>query len=395
MAAEAKPRPRRRRLRRLLWWLAILVVAFHVGGGWYFSGVMHERALSGEARRASRDFDPDVTVQAITEDTIVLRAIDPDDPPSGLDLPGVYGLRWEGGHGTVGGVLSAQGDDVARAFRIVTGSAPATGTRAELDFVTYLSPAEAGVDAADVTVPGPSGDLPAWFVEGSRDTWVVLVHGNSMSRLDNVRWLPALRDAGYPTLTIGYRNDEGAPEDPSGLLRYGLTEWMDLEASVTHALEHGARDVVLMGDSMGGGVIADFMERSAHEADVRALVLDAPMLNFSSTVDDNAAREPLLGPVTVPPSLTWVAKQMATIRFGVAWDELDYITPWTVDVPTLIIHGDEDLTVPIATSREAAQRFPDTIAFHVCPGADHVECWNSDPEAMQALVTGFLSDVLS
>lgn len=378
-----------------MWWLAIVVVVFHVGGGWYFSGAMHERALSGEARRASRDLDTDVTVQALTEDTIVLRADDPDAPPSGLDLPGLYGLRWEGGHGTLGEVLSVQGQDVARSFDVVSGEAPGVGTRVELDFVLYRSPAEAGVEAQDVAVPGPLGDLPAWFVEAEGDTWVILVHGNSMSRLDNVRWLSALHAAGYPTLTATYRNDAGAPEDPSGLLRYGLTEWMDLEASVTYALEHGARDVVLLGDSMGGGVIASFMERSASEGDVSALVLDAPMLNFSSTVDDNAAREPLVGPITVPPSLTWSAKRIAALRYDVAWDDLDYITPWTVDVPTLIIHGDEDLTVPIATSREAAQRYPETITLRVCPGADHVECWNSDPDAMQALVTGFLADVLS
>jgi hypothetical protein len=123
-----------------------------------------------------------------------------------------------------------------------------------------------------------------------------------MSWIDNVRVLPALRNAGYPTLTITYRNDAGVPEDPSGLLRYGLTEWKDLEAGVEYAIDQGSAGVVLMGLSMGGGVIAAFLERSDLASEVRALVLDAPMLDFSQTIDDNASRErlPVIGTPFLP-----------------------------------------------------------------------------------------------
>jgi uncharacterized protein len=90
----------------------------------------------------------------------------------------------------------------------------------------------------------------------------VVFHGNSISRLDYVRLLPALRDGGYPTLTITYRNDARAPEDPSGLLRYGLSEWKDLGAAVGYASGRGSAGVVLMGVSMGGGGDAAFLQRS-------------------------------------------------------------------------------------------------------------------------------------
>jgi len=92
------------------------------------------------------------------------------------------------------------------------------------------------------------------------------------------------------------------PEDPSGLLRYGLTEWKDLEAEVEYAIDQGSAGVVLMGLSMGGGVIAAFLERSDLASEVRALVLDAPMLDFSQTIDDNASRErlPVIGTPFLP-----------------------------------------------------------------------------------------------
>jgi len=245
-----------------------------------------------------------------------------------------------------------------------------------------------------VSVQGPLGSYPAWYVPADGPTWVIVVHGNSLSRLDNVRWLPAFRDAGYPTLTISYRNVAGAPEDPSGLLRYGLTEWEDLEAAVRYALDQGSQDVVLFGDSMGGGVIAAFMQRSDLADRVKALVLDAPMLDFDQIVDDNASREPLIGPIDVPPTLTWSAKRISDLRYDVDWGSLRYLEdPQTLGViPVLIIHGTEDLTVPIATSREALKRYPATVTLVECEGADHIECWNLDAPRMEAIVTAFLDD---
>ena len=74
---------------------------------------------------------------------------------------------------------------------------------------------------------------PAWFVEAERPdvgrSWCTATRCRGWTTSDGSR-----RSAtpGYPTLTITYRNDAGAPEDPSGLLRYGETEWEDLEAAV-------------------------------------------------------------------------------------------------------------------------------------------------------------------
>ena len=152
------------------------------------------------------------------------------------------------------------------------------------------------------------------------DTWVIVVHGNSLSAADGLRMVPILTGAGYPTLVATYRNDPGAPADPSGKLRYGLTEWEDLEAMVRYALDEGSDGVVLDGYSMGGAVIMAFLQRSELADQVRAVILDAPMLDFSETVDDNASREEIAPGVPLPSSLTDVAKWIAAKRFDVDWD---------------------------------------------------------------------------
>jgi pimeloyl-ACP methyl ester carboxylesterase len=378
--------------------LAFLIVVFYLGGGWYFSNVIDDRALDGASRRASTEPAYDLEIARVDRETVDLVAT--GDPPDALTKDGVFGLRWEGGYGQVGAVLSvgtpSQGEDaggVQRAFTLLDGSMPEAGAPAELDVRAFpTDPADAGLGFDDVVVPGPLGEYPAWFVDGEEDTWAIVVHGNSMSRLDCLRILPILADGGLPTLTITYRNDTGAPEDPSDKLRYGLTEWEDLEAAVRYALDQGAEDVVLVGFSMGGGVAAAFLQRSDLARHVRAVVLDAPMLDFSATVDDNASREelPVVG-VSVPPSLTAVAKWMAGWRFGVEWDELNYLAGADdLDVPFLVLHGTQDTTVPIATSERFLELRPDLVQLTRCRDAEHIECWNLDTQAYERRVLRFL-----
>ena len=396
MGEEQRPSKRRRWPGRLLVGVLVFAALLYVGGGWYFSNLIDSRALDGAARR--EDFAHptyDLTITGIGPSSIQLTPI--GDGPSSLALNGSWGLRWDGGYGQVGDVqatgLGPDANAVERRFRLFSGTSPGQGTQAQLDPRAYPEgPWNVNVPYDDVKVKGPLGDYPAWYTDGVRDTWVILVHGNSTSRLDNVRMLRALFDAGYPTLTISYRNDPDTPEDPSGKLRYGLTEWADLEAAVVHAQKQGAKDVVLYGDSMGGGVIAEFLRRSDLAPKVRAVVFDAPMLDFSQTVDDNASRETLpVLPLPLPPSLVATAKWMAGWRFDVDWRAMDYLSdPSVYDVPFLVFHGDADTTVPIATSQAFAAARPDLVTLVTCPGANHIECWNVDRAVYEAQMLAFV-----
>jgi alpha-beta hydrolase superfamily lysophospholipase len=199
--------------------------------------------------------------------------------------------------------------------------------------------------------------------------------------------------AGLPSLDITYRNDVGAPPDPSHRYEFGRTEWHDLEAAVLYAQQHGARSVVLVGASMGGAIVASFMQHSSHVSLVSALVLDAPMLSFDRTVDLGASEKsiPLLG-LPLPPTLTWTAKRLASVRYDVDWSALNYLheTAWD-RVPTLVFHGDADQRVPLGGSRVLDRRQPDRVDLVVVPGVGHLESWNKDPQAYEQKLTSFLS----
>ena len=237
--------PTRRRRRwpgRLLIGALIAAAIFYGGGGVYFSNVLNERALDGASRRKdTKALEPDVEVVSLDDGAagqqITIRGVDGGPMPPML---GLQGLRWEGGYAQVLDLGPNDPGPVVASFTLVTGEVPEIGSPAELDARYYpQDPLESDLELREISVPGPLGDYPAWvgapaIVPGQdvSATWVIVVHGNSLSAADGLRMVPILTGTGYPTLVATYRNDPGAPADPSGKLRYGLTEWEDLEAMV-------------------------------------------------------------------------------------------------------------------------------------------------------------------
>ncbi len=387
---------RRRRRRWPIVALASVVVlaaVFYLGGGWYFSGHLYQQALSGAAKRAAKP-TYNLSVAAVTPGTVTLRV--PDDPGQ-LLTPGVWGLQWPTGYGQVTRIVARGQGTVTRAFRHLTGSPLTVGARVALDNKAFPSNPRVGlgIPFRDVTYRGPLGSYPAWFVPGPRNTWAVLVHGNSMDRLDTIKIVPALHRLGLPVLMISYRNDAAAPQDPSGMLRYGLMEWQDLAAAVQYALVHGARRLLLVGYSMGGAIAASFLERSPLAAQVAGVILDSPMMDFSRTVDLGASRQtlPLVG-LALPQSLTVVAKWIAGWRYGVDWRSLDYLRGAAkLQAPILLFQGTADIRVPVATSDELARIAGDVTYVRVA-GANHLDSWNLDPARYDVAVQAFVERVL-
>lgn len=253
-------------------------------------------------------------------------------------------------------------------------------------------------DGAEEITYGCGGDAgpavcPAWYVPGEADTWAILVHGRAASRAEPLHGLAAAERAGMPALDIAYRNDPGAPADPSGFYRYGATEWADLAGAVDHARSKGARRVVLFGFSMGGAIVASYLRHTPDSSRgfVFGVVLDSPMLDLGRTIDYEASQRslPLLG-LPIPSSLVGVAKAIAGKRFGVDWDDLDYVGSDWLNVPALVFHGDDDGTVPVSTSRAFAAA-ADDVTLVVTPGATHVASREVDPAAYDRSLDEFLA----
>jgi uncharacterized protein len=390
-------RASRHRVRALVLAVAVLAGApgaFYGGLGWYFAGELNSSALDGAARCAAADAEPfSIQVLAMTGGTITL-SVPPE--PDVLLQEGTWGLEGQGGgFGQIGAVQSRSTGTITRDYRLFGSTPIEIGERARLIHQAFpADPLEAlGVPFQDVTYDGQLGRYPAWLVAGSRDDWAVLVHGNGMLRSDMIRLLGPIHDLGLTAFVITYRNDTGAPPDPSGKLTYGLNEWRDLEAAVRYAEAHGARSVVIGGVSMGGGIVMSFLYRSPLAADVSAVILDSPMLDFVRTVEYQAGQQtlPIVG-TGLPRSLVTVGRWIAGLRYGVDWDALHYLKDvGRLKVPILLFHGTADTGVPIATSAELAAARPDLVTYVVTPGAGHVDSWNLTPARYDAFVSDFLA----
>lgn len=307
------------------------------------------------------------------------------------DEPGHFLLRGARGWGHAGPVIDVNGVLAVREFRPGLGDLR-SGDRVRLDsFAFDGDPLSAhGLAFEEVNVASPLGGFPAWFVSGHRDTWAVMTHGKGADRRETLRLLPVLAELGIPALAITYRNDEGCPPAPGGLYTYGRDEWEELDGAVRYALDRGARNILIVGYSMGGAISLGFMGRSSLVSHVSALVLDAPMIDLGRTVQHGARQS------GIPSAVLPVSNRIAALRHGFDWRDFDHFgTACGLNVPVLLFHGDADPTVPVTTSDALAAARPDIIRYVRLPGVAHVRAWNRDPGAYRAAVTGFLEGVLS
>ncbi|MEX2621419.1 MAG: alpha/beta fold hydrolase [Egibacteraceae bacterium] len=356
--------------------------------GWYYAG---EILRPPQAERPVYD----VTVADVGETTVTV--------PAAAVPDGVWGLQWPEGYARVGEVVGTDPDagTVTRRMVPVIGALQA-GQAVAVDAHAYppdaadafAFPAEtvllAGPDGplpADVVVPevtAPDDERTAWRA-GPRDTWVIMVHGRGGSRSEAFRALPTIRALGLPALVLGYRNDPDAPASPDGHSGLGWTEWRDVQAATDYAFDHGARDVVLLGYSMGGAIVSTYLHEAPDADRVAGMVLDAPVLDWDVVLRAAAADR------GVPLWLIPVARGIITVRTGLRWGRLDQVArAEDFDVPILLFHGTADPTVPVASSDAFAAARPDLVTYVRVEGAGHVRAWNADPDAYEAHLRDFL-----
>ena len=331
-----------------------------------------------------------VEVTDVTADSVTLKQV--KGGPTWLDASQVYGLDWGSGWGFVTAVQSDKGSTVVRGLQVMAGPRPTAGSTARFSRDAYpTDPRRAFPDAqvSELTVRGATADLPAYFVPGRSRTWAVLVHGAGANRSEMFRLMTSTMAAGLPSLDITYRGDQ---ETGGGFARLGTTEWRDLEAAVKLAEERGASNVVLVGVSMGGAIVADFLEHSDLAGDVTGVVLDSPLLDFHAAValaadGGQSVHVPLLGSGPVASA----AIRLARARTDLDGSPTDHLadTSW-LKVPTLLLHGEDDPRVPVDSSRALAAAKPDLVTAHYVAKAGHVESWNEGPPTYDRWVREFL-----
>lgn len=322
--------------------------------------------------------------------------------------PGRYGLAFASGtgHARLGRVLEHDADagTVTRELLGVDSGRLVAGPARWNQYYYAGTPSSAlGIGHQDVLVTSDAGELPTWYVPPSddaarRDVWAVLVHGRGATRDESLRALPLLHRLGMPVLVPSYRNDGVAPSTHGGRSHLGDTEWLDVEAAILHALEQGAREVVLVGWSMGGAIVLQAVSRSWTADRVRALVLDAPVVDWKVVLDHHARLNRLPRPVGRL-GLRMLGHRSARRLIGVDGPvdlrRLDWVTRAAeLRLPVLLINSEDDEFVPPGPSRSLALARPDLVTYVSFTGARHTKEWNVDSDRWEREVARFLLDHL-
>ncbi|MEZ0166717.1 alpha/beta hydrolase family protein [Kineococcus sp. LSe6-4] len=320
-------------------------------------------------------------------------------------VPGRYGVWTDGGRGhfRVGDVLETGRDRVTRALLGVDAGVPVPGAGRWNQYYYAGDPAVAlGLAHEDVLVPGDVGALPCWSVpgpaQGASDTWAVLVHGRGATREEALRAVPVLHAVGLPCLVPAYRNDADAPGAQPGVYGLGDTEWRDVEAVARYALERGARRLLLVGWSMGGAIVLQFVARSDLAGHAAALVLDGPVVDWFDVLDHQARQAGVpvrLGRFGLHLLGHPLGRRLVGVPGPVDLRAMDWVRrAEELHLPALLLHSDADDYVPSGPSQRLAQARPDLITYVASSTARHTKEWNVDPQGWESAVREFVTATL-
>jgi fermentation-respiration switch protein FrsA (DUF1100 family) len=209
-------------------------------------------------------------------------------------------------------------------------------------------PAEAGMSGVEeLRLTTDDGEtLVAWHAPPREGYPLILYfHGNGGSLVDRVPRFRLFTASGYGFLALSYRGYGGSSGSPT---ENGLM--CDGEAAYREARARGYRSdrIVLMGESLGTAIAT--VLASVHDA--AALVLDSP---YSSAVAVAAAHYWML-------PVRWLLLD----RY-----RSDLVIP-NVHIPVLMVHGDEDVIVPLGLARRLFDLANEPKTFLSAPGGGHL-----------------------
>jgi len=189
--------------------------------------------------------------------------------------------------------------------------------------------------------------LNGWYFPHEKPAAVVLfAHGNAGNVTQYAEWLRVLHDRHRVSVMIfdyrGYGKSDGEP-DEAGIIEDACAarQWLAQREKIAES------DIVLMGQSLGGGVMVDL----AASDGARGLVL---LNTFTSLPDVAAHHYPLL-----PTRMLMHNRLDSASKIG------------RYHGPLLQVHGDKDSVVPFAQGKKLFAAANEPKRFVVNPGGGH------------------------
>lgn len=215
---------------------------------------------------------------------------------------------------------------------------------------------------------------------------VIVLHGftSAKDRPHTVRAAAAMREAGFATLRMDLY---GHGESDGEFRNHTLHKWIsNVMAAIDWARGEGYTDLYLSGHSQGGLVAT--MAGSMEADRIRGLILRAPAFMIPRCCREGNLLGTHIDPKQIPDSVPVIK--------GLELDGNYVRVAQTVFVeeaaerfrnPVLILHGDEDDTVPLSVSQDMAKHFAN-CDLAVMAGETHH--FDRHPEQMETLIRDWM-----
>jgi non-heme chloroperoxidase len=262
-----------------------------------------------------------------------------------------------------------------------------------------------------------SGPIELYYEDHGSGRPVVLIHGYPLSGRAWDRQVPLLLEAGHRVITYDRRGFGKSSQPTAG---YDYDTFADDLSTLLETLD--LRDVGLVGHSMGTGEVTRYLGRYGSGRVAKA-VLVAPLPPFLLQADDNpegvpasvfdgfvhAARQDtpawmkgfldnfynfdkLRGTLVSDQAYqaSWNLATTASATAAVAcistW-ETDFRADLSrIDVPVLVIHGDDDQVLPLSKTSGRLPGFIKEVETVVIAGGPHAVAWTHADQLNSSLV---------
>lgn len=255
------------------------------------------------------------------------------------------------------------------------------------------NPASLGLEYQDVIIKSRVDGLTlkGWLIpaKGSQKT-VIFAHGYGENRLNNgVPILPIARhlvDSGYNVVMFDFR---GNGESDGNLTSVGQYEVRDLLGAIDYVADQPDLNgqIILFGFSMGASTA---IMAGSREPAVAAVIADSPFADLKAYLAEN------LSVWSGLPSFPF------NRTFFIVTPLVTGLNPGSVSPqgevslmngrPLLLIHGEQDVDIPIANSETLFRAYPEAKLIRFT-GGTHVKNYQTNPVLYLEIIDAFLSAV--
>jgi non-heme chloroperoxidase len=269
-----------------------------------------------------------------------------------------------------------------------------------------------------VTVGKENGtNIDIYYEDHGSGKPIILIHGYPLSGASWEKQMPVLLNAGYRVITYD-RRGFGKSSQPTAGYNYD-TFAADLRELITQLK---LQDVILVGFSMGGGEIARYFGKYGSNGVSKAVFIGAVPPFLLKTADnpegvDGSVFEGIKKAVAADRYAffteffknfyntdQYLGKRVSEHVVHASWNiaagasataSLACVPTWLedfrenlkrVDVPALVIHGDDDRIVPLAAAGQRTARLVKGAQLVVIKGGPHCITWTHADEVNAALL---------